>query len=204
VKIYFPAISAIKNARYIFVLLLLFTLHSALFNEAFAHSYGERDLIYRVIGGKTDRKYRFDILDVYDEYLPATKDATGKQQQRSLTFRYKVEIACVLHCGSNPQTFSCYPDFGPISAFQLKKNDDIFLSLWGSGSAYRVFIFQANEAGIKAFPEIGTKTVPMLLIDRNGEPVVVITNPDEDDRKYKKLSVNGIVFRYSGDNYDVR
>jgi hypothetical protein len=92
----------------------------------------------------------------------------------------------------NENNFSSIYEFAPgdsfLSMYPISENGNL-MTIWVSGSAYRIYIFSLEDKKIKTVLEEGSKLMPEILdIDNDGSDEILITEGDYlIDNKSKEI-----------------
>jgi len=87
--------------------------------------------------------------------------------------------------------------------FRLWDDSNKFITLWTAGSAYVVRIYAATDKGIRKVLEEPTKSWPGFAVDAQGEPVVILHNPDSENDVPQAYEIVGVVWTWNGEKYEV-
>lgn len=78
--------------------------------------------------------------------------------------RAHLQIACRPGCSGAP---SYHEDFAdePLYLMRPKDGADRVISVWVTGSAYRIVVYRLGEAGVQKVLDRGSRTPPAILFD---------------------------------------
>ena len=79
-----------------------------------------------------------------------------------------IEIRCIAECGAHVPTYSENTGFAPVYVMRPKDDSPRFVSLWTSGSAYRVMVHQVGAHKTEKLLEEGTRDPPVVSLDKQG------------------------------------
>jgi hypothetical protein len=137
-----------------------------------------------VIGNRTFQ------LDIVENKRPA------KPNQFGAKFRItrEVRIRCISGC-DHEVSYRETVDFVPVGgAFVLRDDSPEFVTTWGGGSAYRVFIYRVESDRISKVFEEATRSFPQFVMDRDGTFITVL-NVEDSPIKVRKITVRGQLWR---------
>ena len=90
---------------------------------------------------------------------------------------YRLRIRCVEAC-SQPVDYHLDTET-PLGLFQLSDADDLLMSTWVSGSAYRVRVHRLTLQGVSMVLDAPTLGAPSILSNGNGWRVVTTVRKTE-------------------------
>jgi hypothetical protein len=189
-----PAIHELNASRHSFMRRRGFRSRNTLFATAlaavplssFAQAVdGGNQLIARTQGYVGAELYRADITQI-----PSTVQSLPKRI---------LEITCIKNCAASPVYKEAFSD-NPVSVFRLWDGSNQFITIWTSGSAYWVRIYEVNLRDIRKVFDNATKTAPQFGFDSKGEPVVILDNPDSTAPAVS-FEMHGAVWTWDGNRY---
>jgi len=89
----------------------------------------------------------------------------------------------------------------PVSIFRLSDQSPRVVTLWTTGSAYRIRIFQINGVSIREVLDVGSRSSPQLVRLPSGEEAILVNNPDLEQKIQAVDISKGQLFFWDGRSY---
>ncbi|MFK3890507.1 hypothetical protein [Sphingomonas sp. NPDC079357] len=105
--------------------------------------------------------------------------------EESASTGYDIRIKCVSSC-AQPIDFSEAIGDVPMGLFS-RDQDDLVFSLWSSGSAYRVRVWQVSDTGVRKVVELSSRGRPDFLTDGAGRSAIRTYEADSGVEPFKPV-----------------
>jgi len=105
--------------------------------------------------------------------------------EHSASTGYDIRIKCVSAC-AQPIDFSEPINDVPMGLFS-RDQDDLVFSLCSGGSAYRVRVWQLNDAGVRKVAELSSRGRPDFLTDGAGRSAIRTYEADSGAKSSKPV-----------------
>ena len=105
-----------------------------------------------------------------------------------------IDIRCISECSAHVPPYSENTGFAPVYVMLPKDDSPRFVSLWTSGSAYRVMVHQIGARKTEKLLEEGTRSPPVVSLDEQGNERITLCDKDKGCR----------IFQWTGERYIVK
>ena len=95
-----------------------------------------------------------------------------------------LNIVCQKGCASNVSFLERVDDY-PLGMFRLSDQEDILLTTWVSGSAYKVRGYHLTGARVDKVLDVSSATTPTITLDLTGHSVITVTSRPTSQSKLK-------------------
>lgn len=171
--------------RFLAVVALCIFIQSLSASNAHAEEFR---LVARMEGDFDSHNCRADILE-------------ASQMQSSAWKGRQVHIACNSD-RMRPLTLRETVFDAPVSIFRLYDGASQIITLWASGSAYHLRIYNVQPDRIVKVLDAGTKSAPQFIYDTDGKPSVVLQNDDAAVAP-GTVPVHGVIWTWNGARYQL-
>jgi hypothetical protein len=89
-----------------------------------------------------------------------------------------------------------------FSAHPLRE-DGRFLVIWGTGSAYRIRVYEFLDTSVQEVLDKASRDLPELSFDGKGRESILLTDPAMVNGSWDSSTGTTSVFKWSGKNYDM-
>ncbi len=166
-----------------FILLSL----SSIFTVAFAGESYTDSLQLRLSGNFEGHTIQVDVTEVTDK-------EKGVSFKRVLSFNIiegaKIKIVSKIESLD-----------APVSIFRLSDQSPRVVTLWTTGSAYRIRVFQISGISIREVLDVGSRSSPQLVRLPSGEEAILVNNPDLEQKVQSVDISKGQLFFWDGRSY---
>ncbi len=158
---------------------------AALTTASMAQSRDET-LLDRVTGYVGNATYRIDITEDSD-------------LARAALPRH-VAIRCIDGCAT---PVSYHEDLSemPISAFRLWDGTSRFVTIWATGAAYLVMIYDVSPKGVRKVMQQGTRGWPQFVYLPNGSEGVILQEMGDGPWTDHQMPLRPVLWKWDGQHY---
>ena len=173
---------------YIFIIILVFFWPTIAISDESAE-IAEPTLLAKSIG-----YFDGQLFELYIEEFNGNKTGVNPTER-------KLTIHCIKNCVSPRNYEERFIDM-PISAFRLWDGSHEFITIWASGSAYWVRIYNINSERILKVLDEATKSAPQFVYSKDGKEMVILDNPYKSD-SIDRVILEGSIWKWSGEKYEL-
>lgn len=90
----------------------------------------------------------------------------------------------------------------PIAIYRAGDDSPLFFTLWTTGSAYRIKVFNIASGDVKKVLDTGSDSIPKIVQDKDGRWAVMVTNRFQS-QQYRSVSIQkGLEFSWDGTAFE--